>query len=73
MARANPEVVVQILKDTIVPGKETSWADISAAVKEKLTIKNWLTEVRGPLQYLLDTGVIERRGIGFEHYIRLKD
>ena len=51
----------------------TSWADIrDAVILTNGTPKNWLTEVRSPLQALLNSGkVVRENDVTKEIYIRL--
>lgn len=41
-------------------GGTATWAQITAALGEEFVIKNWLTQVRGPLQGLLDANILVR-------------
>lgn len=54
------QAVVAVLRDAIKP-EGTGWPDIMGAVKAAgIPVKNWLTEVRGPLQWLADRSEITR-------------
>ena len=45
----------------MISAKGTSWSDIrDNVIKTNGVPANWLTQVRGPLQYLLNTGKIGR-------------
>lgn len=66
-------LVLQILSDTINSSTPVSWEVIHGVVKEKVEIKNWLTEVRSILQYLINQGTIARtKDVHSEQYICLK-
>lgn len=62
----------QLLLDTIVSASEaTSWDTIVTTVMARYTVKNWLTEVRGPLQALINAGKIYRTAsIDVEEYLK---
>jgi len=45
---------------TVKSTEKADWTLIVANVKKRHKIKNWLTEVRGPLQALLSSGKIKR-------------
>lgn len=53
-----------VLNATIREGETnaTEWKDIVAAINETkgLTITNWLTEVRGVLQWMINEGKVKR-------------
>jgi hypothetical protein len=51
------EVLLRVIGESPTP-----WSKIVSEIRttEGLHIKNWLTEVRGPLQYMLDVREIER-------------
>lgn len=52
--------VTVIITDTIAKTGSASWDEITTTIKAQYTVKNWLTAVRGPLQGLLDQGIITR-------------
>lgn len=62
----------EILLNAITQEGGAQWSAIAAAVSEQHTVKNWLTQVRGPLQGLMNEGLIKRStgsGVtGPEHY-----
>ena len=59
-----------VIEDVISRPGGASWADIQNATLDMgWTIHDWLTEVRGPLQALLNSGKIRRtRDVHREHY-----
>ena len=70
MKKPTAEQVIQIIEKVI--SVETPWSDISSAVKSEFEIKNFMTQVRGPLQYLLDAGKIVRvKNIPAEKYSKV--
>jgi hypothetical protein len=59
MARPTAAQVQAVLTKAITV-EGTEWGNIVAAVRAELEIKNWLTQVRGPLQGMLNAGLIRR-------------
>ena len=62
LPRASDDVVRNLIIDTFVENQSwvVDWSQIVAHVKTGVTVKNWLTEVRGPLQGLIDQGFLFR-------------
>lgn len=53
--------VLSFLLTGVPQSKSVAWGEIVAAIRnEKIEVKNWLTEVRGPLQACITTGAIKR-------------
>ena len=53
------EVAQELLH--IISGEEkVRWAQIVTDISAKYVIRNWLTQVRGPLQFLMNEKLIER-------------
>lgn len=64
--------VREIILKTIDIVGEAEWSEISAAVKAEFNIKNFLTEVRSPLQELIDQDLICRvNDVHKERYVRV--
>lgn len=67
------EKMQQVLLNAITP-QGTDWNSIMAAVKSSglPPVRNWLTEVRGPLQVLINKKLVARtKDVHHEVYIRL--
>jgi len=61
-------VTAIILSAFPAPGASVEWEDVVAAVTASgLPVKNWLKEVRGPLQTLMDAGKVVRDSSSLEH------
>lgn len=52
--------MARTLRAFIASKGTASWADITAHVNQHYTVKNWLTQVRGPLQWMVDNGHAKR-------------
>lgn len=60
LPRPTAPEMADLLLATIASKPEVEWADILAAVSAKYTVKNWLTQVRSPLQWLMNERKVER-------------
>jgi hypothetical protein len=64
LARPTASRVAAALLDVIAPSATPEapvpWLTIVGALEKEFAVRNWLTEVRGPLQFLLNQGVILR-------------
>jgi len=52
--------IESIILATVKGTGSATWSEICEAVKARHDVKNWLSEVRGPLQGLLNQGAISR-------------
>jgi len=60
-AKGNFQLVQTALIDCIMATEEgAEWKAIKVYIEARFIVKNWLTEVRGPLQAILDGGFIRR-------------
>jgi hypothetical protein len=72
MAKPTVEQVTQSLNRAITK-EGVSWGDIVKEISEELTIKNWMTQVRGPLQTLVNSGNVMRvASVHYEIYKKTK-
>lgn len=72
MAKPTVEQVTQSLNRAITK-EGVSWGDIVKEISEELTIKNWMTQVRGPLQALVNSGTVMRvASVHYEIYKKTK-
>jgi hypothetical protein len=58
-ARGNSVKVAEAILLAIKAGKG-EWSELASELKAQFEVKNWLTEVRGPLQYLINQGQVCR-------------
>lgn len=65
------DIIAVAICEAIVEKTEADWgADIIPAVKKVQEIKNWLTEVRSILQWLMNNEFIKRTDNFYvEHYV----
>jgi hypothetical protein len=54
----NEQIAEELLQ--IIKPEGTNWQTILDQIGAKYAIKNWLTQVRGPLQWLIDHGLVRR-------------
>lgn len=54
------ETIKRIVCDTIAASDGADWATIKDAISARYTIKDWVKEVRNPIQSLIAMDVIER-------------
>lgn len=41
-------------------GNEVEWHDLVATVRASKSVKNWVTQVRGPMQAMINAGILVR-------------
>lgn len=61
--QSRKELVLEVLSSMIVGKTQTQavdWEEIVKQVGARFPIKNWLTEVRGPLQFAINAGHFKR-------------
>lgn len=76
-AKGNGAMVAETLIGLICgagDGREVPWSEIKSSVEGAYAVGNWLTEVRGPLQWLIDRGAVRRApDVHAERYVCLMD
>jgi hypothetical protein len=60
MSKPTAQEVILAVGHLLTDAPEVTWEQIVSHIKLNFTVKNWLTEVRGPMQWLINTGYLHR-------------